>query len=175
MAQLPTVTVSNICIGPATLKVDGVDVGGLNGGVQIAKSVDVYPIEVDSVRAPVRHIPVKEALSLKTTMAEATLKNLQIIWNIPNEKYNDTATTGSLKIGMSTGVVEHTLEITGVAPNGATRVYTVRRAISIKPSEHMYQRTKETLFPVEFDILPDLTQPAGDEFGQIVDYKNVQF
>lgn len=172
MAQ---VTISNIIIGAATLKVDGVDIGAITGGLSITKSTDVYPIEIDNIRAPVKHVPVKESFAVKTTMSEGTLENLRIVWNIPSSRLTtgldeNTHNFTRLTVGMSTGVVEHTLEVTGVAPNGLTRVYRTYRAISIKPAEHTYARTKETLMPVEFDVLPDLTKAPGTELGTITDY-----
>jgi hypothetical protein len=163
MAQ---VTVANIIIGAATLKIDGVDVGAVSGGVSIAKSTDTYAVEVDNVRAAVKYIPVKENFSVKTNLAEATLNNIRLVWNIPANQL----VTGVLTLGLSTGLSEHTLEITGVAPNGLTRVYRTYRAISVRASEHAYLRTKETLVPVEFDVLPDLSRPAGTELGTITDY-----
>jgi len=163
---MATVTVANIIIGAATLKLDGVDVGAISGGLSITKSTDVYNVEVDNVRAAVKYVPVKENFSIKTNLAEATLNNIRLVWNIPSNKL----TTGVLQLGLSTGLVEHTLEVTGIAPNGLTRVYRAFRAISVRPSEHAYLRTKETLIPVEFDILPDLTQAIGTELGTITDY-----
>lgn len=176
---MATVTVANIIVGPGTLKVDGVDIGAITGGLSVAKQTDVYAVEVDNVRAPVKHIPVKETLTIKTTLSEATLENLRIVWNIATAQLstNQTDENGhlynQLVVGMSTGVVEHTLTATGVAPNGKTRVYNTYRAIAVRASEHSYQRQKETLFPVEFDILPDLTRPAGTELGTVTDYSDI--
>lgn len=169
---MATVTVANILIGAATLKIDGADVGAISGGLSIAKSTDVYAVEVDNVRAAVKHVPVKENFSVKTNLAEATLNNLRIVWNIPDGKLTQPGAPISnlLQVGLSTGLSEHTLEATGVAPNGLTRVYRTYRAISVRAAEHAYLRTKETLLPVEFDILPDLTKPAGEELGTITDY-----
>ena len=171
---MATVTVANILIGAATLKVDGVDVGAISGGLALAKATDVYAIEVDNVRAPVKHIPVKESFSVKTNLAEATLENLRIVWNTPASKLDNNPAElnadAKLQIGLSTGIVEHTLEATGVAPSGLTRVYRTYRAISVRAAEHAYLRTKETLLPVEFDILPDLSKAAGEELGTVPDY-----
>lgn len=171
---MATVVVANILIGAATLKVDGVDVGAISGGLSVAKSTDVYAVEVDNVRAAVKHVPVKENFSVKTNLAEATLENIKLVWNIPTTKLDlSPAEVNALKtltIGLSTGIVEHTLEVTGVAPDGRTRVYRTYRAIAVRASEHAYLRTKETLIPVEFDILPDLTKAAGEELGTITDY-----
>jgi hypothetical protein len=169
---MATVTVANIVVGAATLKIDGVDVGAITGGLSIAKSTDVYNVEVDNVRAAVKQIPIKENFSVKTTLSELTLTNIRIVWNIPASLLAGPTgnNNGVLQIGLSTGVVEHTLEVTGVAPNGLTRVYRTYRAISVRAAEHSYLRTKETLLPVEFDILPDLTKAAGQELGTITDY-----
>lgn len=172
---MATVTIANICVGAATLKIDGVDVGAITGGLTVQKATDVYNVEIDNVRAAIKQIPIKENFSAKTTMSEITLTNIRIIWNIPANQLNnapsDPQASAILTFGLSTGVVEHTLEVTGVAPNGLTRVYRTYRAISVRASEHTYIRTKETLLPVEFDILPDLTKPAGQELGTITDYK----
>jgi len=169
---MATVTVANILVGAATLKLDETDVGAISGGLTVSKATDVYEVEVDNVKAPVKHIPTKEIMKVKTSVAEATLANLRLIWNIPASKLTQPGGTidNLLKVGISTGIVEHTLTVTGVAPNGLTRVYRCFRAISVRASEHGYMRNKETLFPIEIDILPDLTQAAGEEFGTITDY-----
>lgn len=171
---MATVTVANILVGAATLKIDGADVGAISGGLAVVKATDVYAVEVDNVRAAVKHIPVKESFSVKTNMAEATLNNLRIVWNIPLNKLDNAPAElnadAKLQIGLSTGIVEHTLEATGVAPDGRTRVYRTYRAVSVRAAEHAYLRTKETLLPVEFDILPDLTKAAGEELGTVTDY-----
>lgn len=162
------VTIANIIIGHAHLVVDGTSVGALSGGVAISKATDVYEVFVDQIRAPVIVKPTKETFTVKTNLAEATLANLRLVWNIPSSKL----TQGGLylKMGLSTGVYEHTLQVTGVAPNGRTRVYTCFLAVSISASEHSYQENKETLIPVSFTILPDTTKAVAEELGEILDY-----
>ena len=68
---------------------------------------------------------------------------------------------------------EHTLTFIGPAPGEyKTRTYTVHRAINVSASEHSYVKNGEVVIPVEFEILPDMTQPEGEEWGTIVDSKN---
>ena len=165
------VNVSNIVIGHGHLKVDGTSVGAISGGLSIAKGTDVYEIYVDQLKTPVKMNTTKETFTVKTNLVESTLTNLRYVWNIPASKLTGTdGQTGAvLKIGVSTGVVEHTLEITGVAPNGLIRVIQVHRAISLSASEHSFQENKETLFPVAFVCLADSTRPAAEEIADIVD------
>jgi len=93
-----------------------------------------------------------------------------LLWLTSCGRSPELNAVAKLQIGLSTGIVEHTLEATGVAPDGRTRVYRTYRAISVRAAEHAYLRTKETLLPVEFDILPDLTKAAGEELGTVTDY-----
>lgn len=165
------VVVGNVVIGHGHLKVDGVSVGAISGGLSITKGTDVYEIYVDQLKTPIRQIPVKETFAVKTNLAETTLTNLALVWNIPDSKHSGTpgAAGETLKIGVSTGVVEHTLEITGVAPNGRTRVIQVHRAVSLTQSEFTYIQNKETLFPITFVCLADTSYPNGEEIATIVD------
>lgn len=160
------VNTSNIVIGHGHLKVDGVSVGGISGGLFLSKGTAVYDVYIDQLTTPVRTIPTKEDFTVKTNLAEATLENLRLVWNIPSSKLSGN----TLKVGVSTGVVEHTLEITGVAPSGKTRVITIYRAVSVQASEHGFFKDKETLYPVVFTVLADTTQPAMEEIASITDY-----
>ncbi len=165
------VNVSNVVIGHGHLKVDGTSVGGINGGLSIQKATDVYEVYVDQLLTPIRLKPTKETFLVKTNLSESTLTNLRYAWNIPASKLTGTdgQVGGTLKIGVSTGVVEHTLEITGVAPNGITRVIQIFRAVHLTASEFAFQQNKEVMFPVQFTCLADTTKPVGEELAVIVD------
>lgn len=161
------VNVSNIVLGHGHLKVDGASVGALSGGLTLAKATTTYDIQIDQLTTPVRSIPTKEDFTLKTNMSEATLQNLAYCWNIPAGQL--TGGGLNLAVGVSTGVVEHYLDVTGVAPNGRVRWVHIYRAVSIQASEMGFFKDKETLFPVTFTILADTTQAAGSELATIRD------
>lgn len=164
------VNVSNVVLGHGHLKVDGVSVGAISGGIEIAKATDVYEVYVDQVKTPIQTKPIKETFTVKTNLAEATLKNLRYMWNIPAAKQTgaDGQNATYIKVGVSTGVVEHTLEITGVSPIGI-RVIQVYRAVSLQASAFAILENKEVLFPVTFTCLADTTKPTGEELATIVD------
>jgi hypothetical protein len=157
------VNTSNIILGHGHLYVDGTSVGGTSGGVNVAKSTTTYEIYIDQLTTPVRSYPVKEDFTVKTNISEATLQNLAIVWNVPASQI----TGNTMTVGVSTGVLEHKLTITGVAPNGKTRIIQIFRAVSVQASEHGYFKDKETLYPVTFTCLADTTRAPGNEFCTI--------
>lgn len=171
---VPNVTVGNIIIGPCTsFKVDGTEVGGTDGGVFWEKKTKFADITVDQVPGPLKKAVTEATYTLTTTLAEATLTNLQIAWGLsqaPVTSTNPASTT--LNVGIERTAVEHQITFVGPCPAGAggytTRTFTVYRAVSMAATKIGVQKDKPQMFQVEFDCLPDLTKP-GSEYGTIVD------
>lgn len=166
-----TVTVANLIVGPATsFKIDGTELGGTDGDVTIEKQQKLQGVTVDQVPGDVLEVVTDENYHIKTNLAEATLENMQIAWGSSNAP---TVVTGppagkSMNLGIETKVTEHTLEITGKAPNGQIRTFSFKRAISVTAGAQSLSKTKTVTFPVDFQCLPDLSTP-GAEYGTVSD------
>jgi hypothetical protein len=163
------VTTTNIIIGPCTsFKVGNQDVGGTTGGVSIEKKRTFTDIEVDQYAGVIKKAIKQDTYTVKTTLAEATLQNLAYAWDAA---YNSG--TSTLNMGVASGAnlapTEVTLTFIGPAPGGKQRTFTINRAVSMGAATPTMDRNKETVYAVEFECLPDLTKPAGQEYGTVVD------
>jgi hypothetical protein len=158
----------NVIIGVGSLNVDGTSVGYTAGGVSITQKADRMDKEVDQSYAPVGIHKVKESFELKTSLAEATLANLKLVWE-QLESVSEASPTRTLSWGMNPDCVEHTLVFKGKSPEGYDRTFTVLKAVVWDAGEVNHQKDKVTVIPVTFRILPDVTKAAGKEYGSIVD------
>lgn len=167
-----TVNVANIIIGACTsFTVDSTAVGGTSGGVTIEKKRTFTDLQVDQVTAVIKKAIKEETYTVKTTMSEATLANLQLAWGLSTAPTTSTSpATETLNIGVETTVTEHTLTFVGPCPSGTytSRTFNVNRAISMAVAKPEMSKDKETVFEIEFECLPDLTK-TGAEFGTVVD------
>lgn len=155
------VTVGNIIVGAGTLSVDGTDVGGTRDGVQMAREAEYLDVTADQHKAVLKKYITAERRFLRTSLLEATLDNLKLAWG-------GTVEDNTLKLSLNDELEEHELEFTGPGPNGKTRKYKHSRAVQIGNAEHSYTKNGETVIPVEFEILADLSKP-GAEWGTVID------
>jgi hypothetical protein len=168
------VTTTNIIIGPCTsFKVDGNDLGGTTGGVQIEKKRTFTDIEVDQYAGVIKKAIKQDTYTVKTTLSEATLANLAIAWDAPAPTVNPgPPQTTTMNMGVASGTnlapTEHTITFVGPAPNGKTRTFNITRAVSMGTATPVMDRNKETVFAVEFECLPNLAN-TGAEYGTVVD------
>lgn len=168
-----SVTIANIIIGPcSSFKVDNVDLGGTSGGVTVEKKQSLVDLQVDQLPAVLKKAIKEETYTVKTSLSEATLANLQIAWGASAAPVvNAGAGTTTLNIGIEKNVIEHNLVFVGPGIGGTNklRTFTLNRAISMVTGSQQISKDKETVFPVEFACLPDLTKAAGSEYGTVVD------
>ena len=180
------VTVSNICVGEAQVLVGATlaaaaDIGATQDGVELSWEPDMVDIEVDQFGDAAKVIQSMVKVMLKTTLAEATLRNLARAWG-----YDDTADGDDIKIaqdGADTNTFmfgienvyphEKAIVTVGNAPGTTaaatkTRTFTAKRAISYAASSHSMKRAEATVFPVEFRILPTVAD-TNYEYGKIID------
>jgi hypothetical protein len=166
-----SIDVSTLIIGPCTsFLIDGVDVGGTSNGVQIEKKQKLNPITVDQIPGEVAQAIEDESYSIKTELPAVTLANLQLAWGLSQAPVTTAGppATQTLSLGIERKVIEHTLSFTGPAPGGKTRTYTNARAVAMVSGAATLDKKKQMTYPVEFKILPDLTD-VGAEYGTIVD------
>jgi len=161
MAVQPT----NIIVGAATVRVDGVDVGGTQGGVTFRKNTDWVDIDADQVAGVIKKIAAYERAFVQFVMLESTFANMQMAMNEPDVNLGGS----SLVFGSAAPTPqEHTVTLTGVGINGAVRTYTFYRAVSIDEVEHMAgARDQAGMVPVNLELLKDPSN--GNKFGYAVD------
>jgi len=161
-------TRSNVLHGISLVRLDGADVGYTDGGVEVEKAVEIFEKMVDQELDAIDVVPTKYSMFVRTTMAEATLENLKIIWNEP-EAIVTAGNTRTLYLGYQQTIPDHLLEFVGSSPEGYTRTYTLYRAKQITSSAHTLQKEDKVVFPVEFRCLPDWDRDIGKRYGKIVD------
>lgn len=168
---MPDYTAKNVLVGVSTLTVDSVSVGYTSGGVMLTAKAERVDKEVDQSYAPIGIMKVRESFGVQTNLAEATLENLKLVWE-------QTSTIGvvvgppakrTLKWGMNSNVIEHTLSFKGKSPEGLDRTFSVYKAVVMEVGDMAHQKDKITLIPVTFRVLPDVTKPSGEEYGTIED------
>ena len=177
------VTFSNIITGEGNLSVGATvgtvsNVGATQDGAEIAWEPDMVDIEVDQFGDAARVIVSKIKVSIKTKLAEATLENLALAWNLQTtgseSELSYGASTKTLRMGIqSVYPVERALVLVGNAPGTTgtttkTRTYTCSRVMQYASSSHMLKRSENTAYPVDFRVLPDGSN-TGQEYGTIVD------
>jgi hypothetical protein len=164
-------TAKNVLVGVSTLKVDGSSVGYTSGGVVLTAKAERVDKEVDQSYAPIGIMKVRESFGVQTNLAEATLENLKLVW----EQTSSISTVvgppakRTLKWGMNSSVIEHTLEFKGKSPDGLDRTFSVYKAVVMEVGDMAHQKDKITLIPVTFRVLPDVDKPSGEEYGTIED------
>ncbi len=169
------VTVGNIIAGACTnFAVDTTQVGGTSGGVTMERKVTMVDLEVDQIVGSIKKVPSKDVITVTTTLAEATLNNLQLAWGIAAAPVvATTPASTTLSVGVQNTAVEHTLTFVGPCPPGTanytTRTVTIHRAVAVATAKMDFLKDKEQAYQVTFDVLPDLTQAAGSEYGTVVD------
>jgi hypothetical protein len=150
------------------------------GYTQDGVDVDYVPtfkdIDVDQLLDAAVIFKTKQTVTVKTTLKETTLENLQVVWGMPDNAV--TGTDGAKQLALYEGVlgeqpVERSMIFVGPGPRTATnalteRVYSLRRVLQTQSSAHMLKRDTETIFPVSFRCLPDpRSSYTGKAYGTI--------
>lgn len=137
--------------------------GFTSEGLELSYEPDFGDVEVDQLLDSAKLYKQSMRVTLNTTLVEATLENLLMVWAQPG---SDLTTTGEDdEIGIAAGglgdePVERALVAVGPGPRSATgdkreRVYHARRVLSVESSAHALRRNEATTFPVSFRLLPD--------------------
>lgn len=192
-----TVGEGQVFIGPDQATVDadittlGVNsqynVGSTQNGVMIGWEPNMVDIEVDQFGDAARIVQSSQKITIKTTIAEATLANLANAWGYATGQSvsqpglvtgyaldGSGRSVGTLNVGIhSVYPSEKYVRVEGNAPgsNAAALVYRsfkTRRCISYTAVEWGMQRADNQKYAVEFRALPDTSQ-TGHEYGTIVD------
>lgn len=164
-----------------TVALDGDDawrsVGLTQDGIEVAYEPDFGSVDVDQLLDAAKMFKQGQSVSVNTTLAEATLENLMVVWGLQNDVLvNESATADRLDIAagaLGDEPVERSIAFVGPAPRSAAgvrreRVYHVHRSLQVESSSHSLAKAANTAFPVSFRILPDPTY-TGAEYGVIRD------
>ena len=192
------ITTTNIVVGEATVRIGEAgtsfgavtDVGATIDGVELSWEPDMVDIEVDQFGDAAKVIQARVKVMMKTTLAEATLRNLAHAWNYSSTVASsdsaaadivtdlDTISGASASVTFKFGIenvypYEKVVEVVGNAPGTTaaatkTRTFQTKRAVSYAASSHSMKRSEAVAFPVEFRILPTAAD-VGYEYGKIMD------
>jgi hypothetical protein len=159
-----TVTASNLIQGPATLYcapfgtaepatasvapgVGWVDLGGTKDGVELGIADEYAVLSVDQVVYEIDRRRTARVVTIKTSLAEATLEN----WA---RAINNTAPTAGELIaddGLAAFKPSHlAYMLDGIAPGGFARRFILRKALSTDSVASAYKKDDQTLIPVTF-------------------------
>ncbi|MDI6872149.1 MAG: Ig-like domain-containing protein [Bacillota bacterium] len=173
MPTQTTITPTQILVGAATLKVGPYgcaeavmrDVGATEGGLEATFATEFLQIEVDQATAPVKRSKLSEKLTLKTSLAEATLQNLAMAMGYP-----DSAISGGVfSFGGDTSIPEFQVIFYGEGPDGTERKVTLYKCTVTGNTSMAYKKGEKVLIPVEFEALADTTKPEKQRFGKVED------
>lgn len=168
------ITADNIIMGPGDLKLGAPgaheallhNVGSTKDGISIASDRTYYDVIVDQAPGPVDIKETVRQVTLKTSLAESSLVNLARAWGYPETAVAD----GVFKLGVPTTTPFMQLMALSPGAGGLRRKLTGVKVVSVGNGEHRYQRSGETIIPVEFRCLFDPTKPQDEAFGTIVEY-----
>jgi hypothetical protein len=146
-------------------------------GLEVSYEPDYGDVQVDQLLDSAKLFKQSMKVTVKTTLAEASLENLLVAWG----QQATTLTSGSstTDLGIAAGAlgdepVERSLVAVGPGPRSSAdnskreRIYHARRVLSVEASSHSVKRNEATVFPVSFRLLPD-PNFAGQEYGVIRD------
>lgn len=144
-------------------------------GVEISYNPEYGEVVVDQLLDAARLFKTKVNVMVKTSFAEATLENLVYVWDMADDNIVEAGGYKTLSlVGGELGDApkERVLLFVGQGPQVAgiysQRVYINVRGISMQTSAHSLKRDGETVFPVEFRVLPD-TSASLNPYGIVVD------
>lgn len=153
------------------------DVGYTQEGVEVSYEPDYGDVEVDQLLDSARIFKQSMRVTVNTTLAQATLENLLIVWGQKTSTLNSTDTENPILTldGGSLGEApqERSLLFVGPGPRSASgkvreRLYHVGRAIQTESSSHALRRSEATGLPVSFRILPNTAGSYGTVRDRVI-------
>lgn len=151
------------------------DVGYTQEGVELSVEPDFGEVEVDQLLDTPRMFKQSMRVTVNTTLAEATLENLLVVWGqaVPSGAVDDI---DILAGELNEVPLERSLIFVGPAPStpvGARqeRVYWAARAVQTESTSIAMRRSENTGLPASFRLLPLGIQSGNDKvrYGRILD------
>lgn len=148
------------------------NVGYTSEGVEISYEPDYGEVTVDQLLDAARLFKQGLRVSVRTSMVEGTLDNMNIAFGQASTALTSNGSTLNIAAGaLGDAPAERTIVFVGQAPTSGTakeRVYVARRVVQVETVAHSLRRTEATMFPVNFRCLPSDTY-SGSEYGKVVD------
>lgn len=160
---MSNVTSSNLIQGPATLYIGAfgvaepvdfaepgvgwTDVGGTKEGIELAVADEYAVLSVDQVVYEIERRRTNRVLTVKTSLAEATLENLAHAIN------NTAPVDGELTLDDGLAAFNppyKAILLDGIAPGGFKRRFIARKCLSTDSVAMAYKKDGQTLIPVTF-------------------------
>ena len=159
---------AEIIQGAGKLTINGVDVGGFQGGVVISYAQTEIFVESDYLLGAVDSEITGVDLQVSTELEQVTLENLAIAWGIRSSSVSSGTSSKVLDLIPEKVMREVELVFQGMsATNRALiRTYTCYRAVRIGSSQTTLNRGIKTTVPVTFKCL---LRASDENFGQIID------
>lgn len=160
------VTSSNLIQGPATLYIGAfgaaepatiaaapavawTDVGGTKDGIELSINDEYAVLDVDQIIYEIQRRRTKRVVTLKTTLAEATLANLALaIANTAPVTNVLTADDGLAAFNPA----YNALLLDGIAPGGFRRRVILRKVLPTDSVGMAYKKDSQTLVPVTWTL-----------------------
>ena len=147
-------------------------VGFTQEGVELAYEPDYGEVEVDQMMDAARLFKQGMRVTVNTTLAEATLENLLVVWG-----QSGAPTGGTINIlagNLGEAPIERSLLFVGPGPvSGAgaaqERVYRIFRAVQTESTSFALRRAEATGLPASFRCLPNAAASGGAAYGTITD------
>jgi len=188
----------NIIVGAANFWVGTVGTVGPNGttatvpaafrpvgytmeGVEVSYEPDYGDVEVDQLLDSARLFKQGMRVTVNTTLAEATLENLLVIWGQDTSSLTGATGAGSVTIlagALGDAPIARSLLFVGPAPVTGTdanptrneRVYNVLNAVQTESSSFALRRSETTGLPASFRCLPySANASSAAAYGTITD------
>jgi hypothetical protein len=154
------------------------DIGYTTDGLTVGNDPSFTDVQVDQLLDAAKIFKDSMGFSVSTTLVEATLLNLLIVWGQSDGSLTSSGLTKTLDIeggGLGDAPLERGLIAVGNAPEKVgtndygERSYHVYRVLSVEGAEHSLSRSEATGFPVSFRALP----ADNTRYGTIVDRMGV--
>jgi hypothetical protein len=185
-APAPTFVANTPAAETLDSSTDWVNVGYTSDGLEVSYEPDFGEVQVDQLLDAAKLFKQGMKVNLKTSFAEATLRNLFIVMNQQTDTLSTSGdvtppavvvpnATGGIQLSggqLGDAPVERSLIAVGPGPknsslSNAERIYYAARVLSIETSSHGLKRNEATMFPVTFRLLPVSTY--SNSYGKIVD------
>jgi len=130
-----SVTVANLCVGPATVEI-GTDLGATVGGVTITREPEILRIIPEQCTGPVKTYMTSEAFTIAFESMELTDDNLDLLFFGGDGSMNASASPASF--GGDDSPEEHTdLIVHGTKPGGASasRDIAFEKVVLVEPGD----------------------------------------
>lgn len=161
--------------GALTTSTSWRNVGYTMEGVELSVEPDFGEVEVDQLLDSARLFKQSMRVTANTTLAEATLENLLVVWG----QSRPVASPGTFSdidiLAGELGDVPFERSLAFVGPsttaNGkAERIYWAARAVQTESTSIALRRSEATGLPASFRLLPDASQSSGPvRYGRIID------